>query len=436
VNALIGEMVAATDATECTRIVTWYVDGPTYAATRVGTDGTEQLLRFERDGRTTQITLEGERPFDDDEHLVLQMPSSRLAVLTIVDTPGIDTLTEDVARRTDAFFASEPVSPVDAVLYVLQHTHPDDIGFLETFHGDLGKGSPVNSIGVLSRADEVGGGDLDALAAAADIADRYAKDPSMRRLVQTVVPVAGLLGSGAAVLRERDYTTLEEIDSWSEEVRDRAMLSVQTLLGASPSIPTPRDRADLLDLLGLFGVRLAVELIGNGDAATARQLADELNTRSGLPALRDTLRSHLADRADLLKARSALEAVARTLPLLPAADADDLGRELERIAAGAHELEELRLLDELRVVGSPLTEPDTARLELLFGGAGRAPSNRLGLDAAAPLDEIRKTAQRELAHWRRHAELGPAVRSRQFTEAAARTCEGLIAAATDAPDNT
>jgi Dynamin family len=32
-NALVGEELAATDAGECTRIVTWYADGPTYSVT-------------------------------------------------------------------------------------------------------------------------------------------------------------------------------------------------------------------------------------------------------------------------------------------------------------------------------------------------------------------------------------------------------------------
>ena len=41
-NALVGEGLAPTDAGECTRIVTWYADGPTYSVTAHLTDGTHR----------------------------------------------------------------------------------------------------------------------------------------------------------------------------------------------------------------------------------------------------------------------------------------------------------------------------------------------------------------------------------------------------------
>ena len=43
---------------------------------------------------------------------------------------------------------------VDAVLYLFRHTHASDIRFLEAFHDDeLGRGTPLNAVGVLSRPD-------------------------------------------------------------------------------------------------------------------------------------------------------------------------------------------------------------------------------------------------------------------------------------------
>ncbi len=48
-------------------------------------------------------------------------------------------------------------SVADAVLYLLRHAHASDVRFLEAFHDDeLAKGTPVNAVGVLSRADEIG----------------------------------------------------------------------------------------------------------------------------------------------------------------------------------------------------------------------------------------------------------------------------------------
>ena len=58
-NALVGEELAPTDAGECTRIVTWYADGPTYAVTAHLTDGTTTPRPFTRSSGAVRISLAG-----------------------------------------------------------------------------------------------------------------------------------------------------------------------------------------------------------------------------------------------------------------------------------------------------------------------------------------------------------------------------------------
>jgi len=425
VNALVGEKVAATDATECTRIITWYENGPTYAALRRAADGLERNVKFERDGITTRIIMDGEEPFADDEHLHLRMPSPTLRAMTLVDTPGIDTTSDELSRRSAAFFgAPTEVSPVDAVVYVVQHTHPEDVAFLEAFHGDLASGSPMNAIGVLSRADEVGGGDLDAMEVAATIARRHATDPVVRRLVQSVEPVSGLTGTGGATLRERHFSALKELASWPD--RERALLGVQTLLSAVEHSPSPATRLELVDELGIFGVRVAVDLIVSGEAVTSPQLSDVLLEVSGIRSLRRVLSSRLGERGDLLKARSALAAVANAIEALPESEASAVARQLEAVVAGAHELAELAALDELRQSPGILGEEDTARLERLLGGTGANPAQRVGLDGAASAADMEEAVRTELSHWRRIGELGLVPGSRHLADVAIRTCEGVL----------
>ncbi|MGA8044914.1 MAG: dynamin family protein, partial [Dermatophilaceae bacterium] len=47
-NAIIGERVAATDAGECTRLVTWYRHATTRSVTAVARDGTTTRLPIRR----------------------------------------------------------------------------------------------------------------------------------------------------------------------------------------------------------------------------------------------------------------------------------------------------------------------------------------------------------------------------------------------------
>ena len=91
----------------------------------------------------------------------------------------------------------------------MRHLHANDLEFLHAFHDtEVSRPNPVNAIGVLSRADEIGVGRLDAMASARRIANRLADDANVRRVVQTVVPVAGLLAETAATLTEDEVRHL------------------------------------------------------------------------------------------------------------------------------------------------------------------------------------------------------------------------------------
>src|SRR5262249_62118649 len=114
---------------------------------------------------------------------------------TLIDTPGIGSLSERVSRRAWELLApDDEETPADAVLYLMRHLHAKDLEFLHAFHDtEVSRPNPVNAIGVLSRADEIGVGRVDAMSSARRVAARMATDANVRRVVQTVVPVAGLL---------------------------------------------------------------------------------------------------------------------------------------------------------------------------------------------------------------------------------------------------
>ena len=125
---------------------------------------------------------------------------------------------------------------------------------------------------------------------------------------------------------------------------------------------------------------------------------------------------------------------ATSIPLPPLQDASPLSlrfadavRDIERITAGAHELTELGLIDELRRVTLPRI--DQAALIRLLGGDGTAPGDRLGLGPAPSPTDVRARANEELQRWRSEAENPLATPDVAYVaQAASRTCEGLIAA--------
>ncbi|HEX6423464.1 MAG TPA: dynamin family protein [Acidimicrobiales bacterium] len=429
-NALVGEELAPTDAGECTRIVTWYRDGITYRATLEPTHGDARQVPFTRDGGAVNIDLGGTDP-DDISRLVIEWPSSSLRQMTLIDTPGIASLSTDVSARTTAFLTpgEDQVTPADAVLYLMRHLHSSDINFLEAFHDEeFSQATPVNAIAVLSRADEVGVGRIDSMASAQRIAARYRHDPKVRKLAQTVVPVAGLLAQSGATLREAEFKALDTLASAPRDDTEALFLSADRFVQSETTIAlTSLEREHLLDRFGLFGVRLAVALIRQGVATTATALSTELVRRSGLIELRDVLLSQFAERRDVLKARSALLALESVLHEHPTPDRDLLSSELERITSGAHEFAEVRLLNAVRAGGIKIKPAEAGEMERLLGAEGSAAHIRLGLPAEADVSEVRRALGNAIARWQRRAE--SPMSSRDVADAARvviRSCEGLL----------
>ena len=428
-NALVGEELAPTDEGECTKIVTWYRDGHTYKVEVHPHEGEPHLVQFARDDGALEIDL-GDTPVEDVERLVVDWPSSSLKRLTLIDTPGIASLSEDVSARTKDFLTpgDDRETAADAVLYLMKHLHATDVNFLEAFHDEeVSQATPVNAIAVLSRADEVAVGRIDAMESARKIADRYSHDPKVRRLAQTVLPVAGLLAQTGATVREIEFKALSDIAAAPTEETDKLFLSADRFINAATQIPlTSIEREAILERLGVFGVRFAIELLRSGEVTTAGQLSDRLVAESGLVELRAALLAQFAERRDVLKARSGLLALEAAARGEPDKSAELLG-ELERITASAHEFNELRLLNALRTGAVEAKPDDAATIERMLGTSGASAAARLGLAGGADNAAVAQAAQEAMQVWQQRAE--SPMTSKDMADAARvliRTCEGIL----------
>ena len=361
-NAMVGEVLAATDAEECTHVVTRYRAGIVRRATVVRRDGASAPGALQRTAAGVRIDL-GAATVADVRRVDVEWPARALDTWTLLDTPGVGSVHADIARRGIELVASSDADEsVDAVLYVAHHVHPGDWRFLTAFHDDAGvRPDPACAVAVLSRADELGGGAPDALDLAAELARRHALDPAVRRCCQTVVPVSGLLAQGAATFTDAQFRTLARVAvaaDADEALRSAERFATWTDVGGTE----PDARADVLASIGLFGVRIGVALLRDGSVAGATALAGALRERSGLDQLVELVHDQFLSRRDALRARGAVRSL--RVALEREHDVERVEAELERIEAEDHELAELAVLAAARAGELRWSDSDLHEVEL------------------------------------------------------------------------
>jgi len=429
-NALIGERLAATDAGECTRIVTWYRDGISYDVSAVDQDGVAHPLVFRRVEGVLEIEL-GTLAVDRITRLEVTWPSRALQSVTLIDTPGLASIDDTNSLRTREFLAmgEDRPSDADAVIYLMRHLHRRDAEFLGSFlDRSVAATSPVNSVAVLSRADEIGAGRLDAMESAHRIARRYQADTDVRALCTTVVPIAGLLAETGLTLREDEAAALRSIAGTPDDVLEPMLWSTDGFCEPGSSEVTVEVRRSLLLRLGLFGLRLLVGEIRGGRAATATDLARTLVGMSGLDELRAVIDELFLPRAQVLKARSTLtglRTVARRLAETDQAAGRRLAGEVERVESSIPEFGQLRLVHLVRSGAVAFSPEQTAELEQLTAPMAST-TERLGLSPGADPHELQIAALDAIERWRTRAAAplnDPALT--EVCESMARTYEAL-----------
>jgi 50S ribosome-binding GTPase len=430
-NALVGERLAPTDAGECTRVVAEYRRGQGRQIQAVLHDGGTRPLVWRRSEGALDIELDGVSE-DDIGYIDVEWPTSALAEVSLIDTPGLGSLRSENSRRTQEFL--EPDSPdadggADAVIYLMRHLHRVDVEFLGAFMDrSITAASPVNSVGVLARADEIGAGRLDAMESAGRIAERYRHDEQIRTLCSTVLPLAGLLAETGLTLREDETKALRDLLTVPDEQLETMLLSGDHFCDMSASNLTVEARRALLERFGLYGIRISLAEI-RGGANTAAALAPRLVEHSGLQDLRNLLTDHFGPRGRLLQARSALLSlrnVARELRDTNPELASTIGREAERIETTSVDFTRLRAAHLVTSATVKVSDADRSVLERLL--MATTPTDGLGLDPGSSPDVVAKAALDAISHWRRSAGdplASPAVV--EVYEAAARVCEAIYA---------
>ncbi|MBB3039614.1 dynamin family protein [Hoyosella altamirensis] len=429
-NALVGEEIAPADATECTKVVTWYrhsrVPGATAWHYADGTHRSSPVV-LDRSGGDLTFGL-GSLSASEIDCIEVGWPSESLETTMLIDTPGTSSLSRDVSERTLRLLTPEQgPSEADAVIYLLRTLNDADLRFLREIGDRLGgNAGPLGIIGVLARADEVGAGRTDALASARTIADRFARELESTGLCQAVVPVSGLVALAARTLRESEFAALSQLSRENPADLDLALLSADRFVRSPELSVSSETRSALAHRFGVFGIRVAIGLLREG-VDTATELAAALLTESGVSELTEAIDVHIRQRAEQLKAHAALVSVQDILARAPMQGSAELLSEVQRWLANDHDFEELRVLARLRGVNSGSLAANARELQRILGGTGTASEVRLGAPAGSSREAIRKLALDSVQRWRglaQHPMNDPFAAAAY--RSAARSAEGIL----------
>lgn len=403
VNALLGESLAATDATECTRIVTWFRYGPVNLVRLRFADGSQRALAAQP---LPAAVASAGRPADDISVVEVETSNDVLRrQYTIVDTPGLDSLSglDEMSLRA--------LGQADVLLYLMPHPGENDVKALEALRAGAAAGpgiTAVNTIGVLTQIDRLGEGAGDPWPTARRQAAKDRK--RLGALVSTMVPVHGLLASTAlgTAFSESDMAALRRLAAADEEAVEAACYTAEDFL-SSPWVPLDSgERSRLLGLLGLYGIQVALATV-NGGVQGAAGLLRALRAASGIDDLLTQLDRQFVALADPLRARAAMrELDAATWIGDPASVAalTALRAELDALR-GHHRLRQLDLaLSFADLEAGKWTAPPeaAAALAALVSGNGLpappGPGDGVHPDGGTGPDEVPDALGSQIAAWR------------------------------------
>ncbi|APT83910.1 GTPase [Corynebacterium aquilae] len=368
VNALIGSPASETAALEATNVVTVFEYGAPDRAVAHLLNGESIAINTKR-GQVAELPADAR----SINYVRRWMPAAPLRDYSLIDTPGLATLTEDNERATrraliEGYEQTKNASvDADAAIFLFDTTpRRDEVEFLTS----LGF-TPLNTLGVLSRADGFAQGalgDRDPFEQACVHAETIAGE--LKQYLTTVVPVAGLLAetSHTGALTENDA---RDIARFSQ--RDDIDL-LRGLLGTVEEADGGIER--IVKLIGEYGLFRGRATAAHGAAA----LNDWLIEASRLPQLKDIINRTITPYARLHRAGriiAGLEQLAYSHP-----------EHREAVRNASHDLRQHEalqpaiLLMDLKAV---LKEnPDSELVDMLLPLiTGYYPADKMGLDRYA-----------------------------------------------------
>lgn len=416
VNAILGQSeVVRTGQMEETFNVSWLKYGPSDSDIHVFfKDGTSIFVP--RKDWAIWTSHQAKNSLKENvQYIEVFYEHEILKEINIVDTPGLDALSQIDSKNTIAFL--KYVKPDAVVMLFTKSIAESTLSVLQDFQnvdaGDYNL-SALNAIGALAKVDTVWSSmepDIDVISTGHRVIQKTLIDkyPEVRKSLFSILPVSSLMGLSASCIDDDD---VKAIMSLAEE-NDGILMEMLS----SPDFFSDEDyntgvsvekRKSLCEKFGLYGIYVLIDGVRRNKDATKLFLSTLLKEKSGFNRLIYTIQSHFGGRATLIKSQNVLQKIISEIQrakLLYTSDKYRAISDVETLIVTAllslHEYREWKFLS--MYYDGKLTIPDDVADEFisLCGEKGYSAKERLQCGSDASTEDMISLATNRALYWQK-----------------------------------
>lgn len=419
VNALLGEAeVVRTGQMEETFNVSWIKYGDSCADIKVFfKDGSMKLIPRTDWVRWTSHQESNELK-EKVSYIEVTYQHDILKRINIIDTPGLDALSEIDSKNTIAFLKN--VHPDAVVMLFTKSIAESTMSVLNDFVS-VNKDSsfvlsPLNAIGVLAKVDtmwSVMNPKKDVLNEGKRVISQtlYEKYPEVRHTIFDIFPLSALMGLAASTINDDDVVSLKQLSLVQESVLNEMLSSPEFLFDEDYKIGVSSvERKSLWQKFGMYGIFVLIDYLKRNTLATRYDLSQVLIKKSGFESFQRMVISHFGDRANLIKAQNSIAIIKEVCHLerqrndINVQDIqmiDDIEKKLLSVLLSIHEYQEWNYLTKIYTGKEKTDEFIIEEFLRICGEKGSAAYEKLSMPSSSAIQELKEKATERALFWQR-----------------------------------
>lgn len=416
VNALLGNPdIAKTDKSEETFNVSWIKYGEDERNICIVLKNGKRI-KANRNDLSDWTSRHGKNAITSDiSHIEIPVRNEFLKTVNIIDTPGLDSAYGSDSQNTIRFL--EEVKPDAVVMLFTKSINTETLETLTEFQkhfcSESYNISPMNAIGVMGKVDELwkiidpqntplnrGQKVIDSL---------FSSNPYLSQIFQNIYPVSALIGLGYKILDDTDIISLKSLCALEGKQLIATFADVKFFVKEIPEIRLSEvSRRRLLDKLGLYGIYAAVTFIKKYPDVNLDDVRRHLESVCGISKITSAVITHFGKRAITLKTRNTLTSVLHSISIERSKTSesdlievfDNITDQLTATLFSIKEYELWNIISKIYEGKTNITDSEAIiDLKNIAGENGPSASNKLGLCAPLPIDEMIALAKTKSKQW-------------------------------------